>query len=459
MFSGDTASMEVDRENSKRSADKISGDTSDTRPLAQPKKGRYKIVQADNPFDADQSKYKVEAKTLWLDYISKSDTKYSQKQMEEIIEFTSSAMTYAKNCMGLELQDFMISMKGIEDPCGKSEEITSKIESGFKSLTSRIEALEKSQKAELKKGNEQISIIEERCKKMQEITVPTERATTYANMVARIDPKQKPSDTFVPTIPTRNYYTVLEIEESGRNEQQLESIKSVIHKNFRKDKIKVDNVIKTKPGNLCLYFNDKEQQSRGIDVLKRSAMEHTKLRTDDGRPTHLALRRVPKELSEDDLREQLAIYNSDLQIFNDKDAFKLIRFNDVSERRRYRTWRMTVSNASAKRLLQEKRLFIDMQTVEVDAWAPGPRRCVNCFSTGHRANSPTMCTKLICNICSGEHKAKDCNKREQEDQHKCFVCMMNKETNSRHRATIRDCPRLKQEAIQEAQRVSTNIYG
>lgn len=414
--------------------------------------------------DADKKQYWEIARNMWLNHAESSELKFSPRQMEEIVSFAASAMAYANKCIGIDLQNSIVeTMKSNKFPGGESDKMLSKIETTVTSLNRRIEALEKAQRSGLEKGNEQMKKIEERCRKMQEATVPSDEEVTYANMVKRLETKTEDSvvTNSVVTkvaVPTRNYFTVLEIEEDRKNERTLANVKQQVQTNFSKEKIKVENVIKTKPGNLCVYFKDKEEQAKGVNILKNVAVNHVKVRTAADRLTHLAIRHVSRELSEDDLRGQLNYYHGEITNFDDKDSCKLICMKEVGEHRRFLTWKMTVANATAQKLLKEQRLFIGLQAVYVDPWAPGHRRCVNCFSPNHRASFPRQCTKLICSICTGSHKARDCTKKEKLGEHKCFVCATCGD-DSNHCATIRDCPRLKREATEEAMKLSALIHG
>ena len=144
----------------------------------------------------------------------------------------------------------------------------------------------------------------------------------------------------------------------------------------------------------------------------------------------------------------------------DKDACKLKKFGDDNQRRKTATWKMSVPKETAKELLKEdSRIFLGMKSIKVDLWSPGHKRCVRCFSNNHKANNLEACKKTICNLCAGDHEAKECRKKDRPDQHKCYVCEVNQKSDYKHQATVRDCPILRKEAEEEATKATAHIYG
>ena len=347
--------------------------------------------------------------------------------------------------------------------------ISVKMEKGFKSLNTdmkmlvdRIASLEKVQAEGNKKGSDEISKVDERCRQLQEATIPSEAAKTFAQITKKVLPK-KQNDTVDPrvesAIVTKNRFLVLETEENWKvqSDQDLKAAKKEIAKVFKGEKIRTQRIVKTGAGNISIEFDDKLNQDKAVQMFQTKSPIHMQLRFAREQLTHLAMRGVPTDLTEKDLQAQLQENNEDFPIFDDPRKYTL-KTGDRTMNRSTRTWKLSVPREVAVRMVRQKRLFLDIESVLVDLWAPGHKRCTSCFSTEHKANYPRKCQKMICNICAGYHMARECSKINKVEDHKCYMCAFNK-LDANHCATTRDCPLLGKEAITEAKKATAALYG
>ena len=99
-----------------------------------------------------------------------------------------------------------------------------KMEKGFRSLdrdvkmlVDRISSLEKAQNEVNKTGTDKITKIDERCRLLQEATIPSEAEKTFAEITKKVLPK-KQSETTKPrveqAVETKNRFIVLETEDN-----------------------------------------------------------------------------------------------------------------------------------------------------------------------------------------------------------------------------------------------------
>ena len=344
-----------------------------------------------------------------------------------------------------------------------------KMEKGFRSLdrdvkmlVDRISSLEKAQNEVNKTGTDKITKIDERCRLLQEATIPSEAEKTFAEITKKVLPK-KQSETTKPrveqAVETKNRFIVLETEDNWKvqSEDDLKLAKKEIAKVFKGEKIRTQRIVKTGAGNISIEFDDKQNQDKAVQMLQRKTPIHMQLRNARDQLTHLAMRGVPTELTEKDIQAQLQENNEDFPIFNDPRNYTL-KTGDRTLNRSTRTWKLSVPREDAVRMVRQKRLFLDIESVLIVLWAPGHKRCTTCFSTEHKANYPRKCQKLVCNMCAGFHMARDCTKINKVEDHKCYVCAFNK-LNANHCATTRDCPILGKEAISEAKKATAALYG
>ena len=346
-----------------------------------------------------------------------------------------------------------------------------KMEKGFRSMNAnmekmveRIVSLEKAQTEGNARGADKIEKIDERCRQLQEATIPSEAAVTFAQMTKKILPKQQ-SDTVIPrsepAIETKNRFLVLETEPGWKvkTEDHLAQAKKEIAKVFRGRRIRTQRIVKTGAGNVSVEFDDLPNQQMAGQMLSDKPPAHMRLRIAKEPLIHLAMRGVPSDLTETDLKAQLQDRNEEeFPIFNDPTKYTLRTGDRTSMNRRTRTWKLSVPRDDAVRMVRQKRLFLEIESVHVDLWAPGHKRCTTCFSLDHKSNHPTKCMKPICNICAGNHMNRDCRKINKVEDHKCYVCALLK-LDSNHCATTKDCPTLGREALNEAKKASASLYG
>ena len=380
----------------------------------------------------------------------KQDKQLSIAQQQELIDFAYRSHVHLMN---RENTDVSLALK---------------IDSGFKQterslqdMTRRIEALERNQKEEGMKGSAKLFQIAEKCEEVRKATVPSAAEKAWSTVVKKFSPKKNQDDLQKQrneSVPTSNRYSVLEIEGGTvMHDYEVDVIRQEMYNRFKDEKIKVQRIGKTKAGNVYVNYKDRKEQEKGDRILTTYPINHTKVRPQVDRPAHLALRGVPKYLKEDDIRNQMSEYNG-FDVCLDNETCILKEFGDNN--RWNKTWKMSVPKEVAREMLHEDcKVFLGLKAVTIELWYPGHRRCVNCFSTNHRANGPNKCQLMICNICSGEHNAKDCRKIDRVNQHKCYVCAVNQKENVNHLATVKDCPILKKEAEEEARKATSYIYG
>ena len=356
------------------------------------------------------------------------------------------------------------SYKVLQRNENEQDSISAKIDRVFQALLTRIEVLENAQTREMKKGTEQIAKISEKCEIVQKAVVPSEAAATYAEMALKIKPKNADNDALSVSkpkseIPTSNRFSVLEIETAHKtqNDDDIRRIKKHVARSFRESGIKVEKFFKNTKGNVSIEYKEKEDQRKAEDILKRHAPMHTKLKIPKEQTTDLALRGVPIEILEDDLKVQLQYNNLDIPFFEKKDCYTVKTAKDLPKPgTSARTWKVTVPRDIAASIARKKRLHIDLQSVRVELWSPGPKRCFNCFSVQH---VKAKCNNnVICSICADHHNTKDCRKRDKEDEFQCYVCAMLRKPSG-HRATVKDCPVLHQEALNEIEKATNALYG
>ena len=76
-------------------------------------------------------------------------------------------------------------------------------------------------------------------------------------------------------------------------------------------------------------------------------LRHTKVRPQANRSAHLAVRGIPKYLSEEEIRDEM-VFHYEFGKFHDTEACKLKRFDDGNEKRKTVTWRFSVPKEIAK---------------------------------------------------------------------------------------------------------------
>ena len=341
-----------------------------------------------------------------------------------------------------------------------------KIDNGFKALSRRIDALERSQKAEMEKGHEHLTVIDTRCKNLEVQTIPSEAQQTYAKICARVNPptstdKVKPIVQTV-NVETKNRFAVLEIEDDWKvkDDADLNGFKKILAKSFHGKKVKIEKVIKTKSGNVSLEFPDDAEKVKAEEILKREAPHHSTLReTKKNEPmTHIALRGVPVYVDETMLRNQLRSNNDEYTIFKKPETALRAGGEILKPNQKTRTWKLSIPRSNdARKMVRQGWLLMDLEAITVELWSPGPRRCTACFSTSHLVNKPNRCKDIICNICADRHPTKECKKSKSEESFKCFVCAMQR-LNNNHRATVKDCPVLKKEMLEEAKKAADFLH-
>ena len=337
------------------------------------------------------------------------------------------------------------------------------VHEGFQAMTTRLDKLENAQKTELQKGNVQLSAIDEHCKKLVKQTVPSEAEKTYLQITKKVLPRKEKDSTeprVEQAIETKNRFLVLETEEDWKvkTDDHLKKAKNEIRNVFKGQNVRTQRILKTTAGNISIEFDDQMNQEKAENVLRANTPIHMQLRRKREQLTHLAMRGVPSELNEDELRAELQDKNADdFPIFNEPTKYT-IRTGTERTNRRTRTWKLSVPREEAVRMVRQKRLFLEIESVFVELWAPGHKRCTSCFSTNHKANFPTRCQNMRCNICAGSHKNSDCTKIDRKEHHKCYVCVMNRMA-SNHCATTKECPILGKEALLEAKKATADLYG
>ena len=378
------------------------------------------------------------------------DNQLSTEQQMEMVDFAYKTHVHLMN---RENTDVCLALK-IESGFKQTEK-------SLKDMMKRIEVLERSQKEEGRKGSAKLGQIAEKCEEVRKATVPSAAEKMWSTVAKKFCPKKNQEDLEKErneSVPTSNRYSVLEVEGGTvKDDSEVDVIRQEMYNRFKEEKIKVERIGKTKAGNVYVNYKNRTEQEKGDRILTAYPIDHTKVRPQVDRSAHLALRGVPRYLKEDEIRDQMSEFNG-FDVFLDTEACILKEFGDNS--RYNKTWKATVPKDVARELLHEDcKIFLGMKAVTTELWYPGHRRCVNCFSPNHKANGPKKCLLMICNICSGEHHAKDCRKKERVNQHKCYVCAVNQKEEVNHIATVRDCPILKKEAEEEARKATSYIYG
>ena len=191
-------------------------------------------------------------------------------------------------------------------------------------------------------------------------------------------------------------------------------------------------------------------------MLRSDPIPRANIRSSTTKIVNLAVRGVPVELEEEEVKEQIKVNNEGAL---EGVQWSLLAGSQQTRRaQKTRSYKLTVPKQVAALLLNDGRLFLDMMTVSVEIWSPGHQRCLNCFAADHKAKYPKECSDIVCNTCAGSHRVSQCDKIDRPDLHKCVVCTKARKAHH-HRASVRECPILKEEALKEMKKAAKSIHG
>lgn len=335
--------------------------------------------------------------------------------------------------------------------------VISVMNEGFKKLEARIADLEKREESRTSKVEECVRSVDAKVTKIKDVQLPSAATRQYAEATKKMLGTEDAVDEIVKkaNITEGNRFTVLELDEKITDDEGFITVKRRVASKFRGQKIGIDKVVRTKAGNLAFTYNNAAEQKKGEEIMKQ--IPRASIRSSTNKSVNLAIRGVPIELDPTEVKQQISDNNGEF-FEKSKDWFITPASLNTRRTQRYRTFRLTVPQQIAARLIKEERMQLDLETVRVEIWSTGHSRCLNCFSDQHKINKPVQCTKVTCNTCAGNHKVNQCDKIDRPDLHKCIVCATAREP-SRHKATVRDCPKLKQEAIKAMEIAARTLYG
>ena len=314
---------------------------------------------------------------------------------------------------------------------------------GFDSVSARLAKLENAQsegKAEVKPN-------------------PAEKSAqiTYSNMLKKrseVDPETvnpKQTEKIEDDSHARKY-TVLELENKVDDESFI-TVRSKLTKQLLKKQARVEKIVKTSTGNVALQYDTVEQQQNVERILQDEPIAPLKIRSSKNRPVSIALRGITREMTKDEVKKSLALENREHTFFRNAPSWDLQLIEPSDRRSRYQLGKITTSLQSARLLMNKPKIYLDSMAVNAELWKPGHRRCNKCLKPGHVA---ARCTEVKCHVCGGNHTAVQCSRKDSGEA-KCIVCLREKKS-SNHRATIKECPILMTEQLEEYQRVYNCVY-
>ena len=316
---------------------------------------------------------------------------------------------------------------------------------GFQAMTARLERLEKVHS----EGKPPVEKVD---------PVPNNVKESYANMVTKLK-EAKPDASIKKRIEeikeetTPKNYTVLDLEEKV-DDEGFQVVKRKLQRSLKGKNVKVDRLVKTAKGNVSMEFASNDEQKKVETILSRTNHLGATIRSTQNKLVSIALRGIPRELTEEEVRVQLVDRNPEFDLFKTTNwSLKLIKPSD--RRSSYQIGKITTNLDSAKELLEAKKLYIDLQAIKTELWKPNHSRCAKCLKSGHTARN---CQDLRCVYCAGSHLSKDCHKKTWEGIAKCIICSRSQQ-NAKDRATMKECPVLIQETTDEYWKICNYVYG
>ena len=344
---------------------------------------------------------------------------------------------------------------GVEVNKHLSEEIANQIQSvnsvvqlrllmkeGFESIVKRLEKLE-NDKSEGKPKPTELSA-----------------RSTYSDMLKKRTEVVPVSDKASPpaTIEDDNQakkFTVLEFENKV-DDNGFTLVKSKLTKKLLKKQARVEKIIKTSTGNVAIQYDSLDQQQKVETILRDDPIEATRIRSSKNKSISIALKGISKEWKAEDVKRKLALENREHPFFRQVLSWDLKLLDPIDSRSRYKMGKITTSLQSARILMNSPKIYLDSMAVNAELWKPNHRRCHKCFKPNHVAAKCNDATK--CSSCGGDHSAAQCDKKNAAKcEAKCIVCLReNKSAN--HRATIKDCPILMDEQMEEFRKIFHFVY-
>ena len=344
--------------------------------------------------------------------------------------------------------------------------LADQVAKGFDALNKRIEVLERRGEKQFEgvtQVEQSIKKIESSCAAVTKEAVnalPNTSSMQYAKAAARIlgDGKDVTTIARESKVKQGPGYIVLEQESKIRDPDDVKRVKKKLANKFRGKQIQVDNLVVTKNGNVSLEFPNRDEQKKAEQLLANNSIRGMTPRSSMEKNTHLALRSVPVEMTIEEIKDEL-VANNHHEVFKTNKWQVFETSTQTLPNQRFKTVKLIVPEQCATAILREERLLFDWKSVKVEMWSPGHKRCTNCFSNKHRANNNTnqQCMEIVCNTCGGDHRATQC-RITNKAKFFCIVCNKARQSNFNHRAVIKECPILKDEALNEARKAAEAIH-
>ena len=284
---------------------------------------------------------------------------------------------------------------------------------------------------------------------------------TYANMVTKLT-TLKPEQTIeakkieLEDETQAKKYTVIEMTEKV-DDDGFQLVKSKLSRKLKGQHVRVDRILKTSSGNVSLEFPTCDAQKKVENILNRDPLPGVKLRSSSIKQASVAIRGIPIGLSVEEVKSQLKEENPDHPFGFEGTNWNLRLVQSVEWKGRFQLGKITAPISQVKHLLDNKKVYLEFTALKVDLWKPGHSRCNKCFRTGHVASSCNG--DVSCVVCGGNHSMSMCDKRDRPDMMCCIVCVRTQQKNHRHKATLKDCPILHEESMQEYKKVFNQIHG
>ena len=285
---------------------------------------------------------------------------------------------------------------------------------------------------------------------------------TYASMVTKLS-TLKPEETIQPQKTElkdetqAKKYTVIEMPEKVDNDG-FQLVKAKLSKTLKGQQVRVDRIVKTSSGNVSLEFPTCDAQRKVETILSRQPMPGVKLRSSSVKQASVALRGIPHGLSVEEVKNQLIEENPDHPFGFVGTNWNLRLVQSTERKGRYQLGKITAPIAQIKQMLDSKvKIYLELTALKAELWKPGHSRCNKCFRSGHVSNA---CSHGVsCAVCGDNHSVSMCDKIDRPDMMSCIVCVRNRAQNHKHKASLKDCPILHEEAMQEYKKVYNQIYG
>ena len=324
--------------------------------------------------------------------------------------------------------------------------LDNKMNEGFSKVTSKIDFLYE-QLNEIVKGKQQEKIKEADLASYADMT---KKLATIKPQDEVVEPKKAELED--PKLAKR--YTVIELEEKV-DDDGFQVVRSKLAKKLMGKQIRVDKIVKTNRGNISLEYPTTADQKKVEQILRDDKPSGASIRSSTVKQVAVALRGIPRYLSEDEVKAHLVDWNGDHPFkFGMTEGWTLKLLQPADGRSRYQLGKIIAPIDRARTLLNNNwRVYVALTALKVELWKPNHTRCVRCLQSGHLVKQ--CISETVCVICGEDHAKDVCNKK---DRMACVVCVKSGKKEFKHMATTKDCPILLAEQMLEYKKVFNYVH-